>query len=64
MTCFICRPRLAEMASVLKAITTLLKSLKQAPPGNGIFYVLYLSLGELTTNYEIIHLLLHKSLRG
>ncbi|XP_062616734.1 protein MON2 homolog isoform X2 [Saccostrea cucullata] len=32
--CPLPRPRLAEMASVLKAITTLLKSLKQAPPGN------------------------------
>lgn len=32
--CPLPRPRLAEMASVLKAITTLLRSLKQAPPGN------------------------------
>uniref|UniRef100_A0A8W8LQA0 Mon2 C-terminal domain-containing protein n=1 Tax=Magallana gigas TaxID=29159 RepID=A0A8W8LQA0_MAGGI len=32
--CPLPRPRLAEMASVLKAITTFLRSLKQAPPGN------------------------------
>ncbi|XP_078340584.1 protein MON2 homolog isoform X3 [Crassostrea virginica] len=32
--CPLPRPRLAEMASVLKAITTLLRSLKQAQPGN------------------------------
>ncbi|XP_021343975.1 protein MON2 homolog isoform X2 [Mizuhopecten yessoensis] len=32
--CPLPRPRLAEMASVLKAITTLLVSLKKAPPGN------------------------------
>ncbi|XP_052678594.1 protein MON2 homolog [Crassostrea angulata] len=35
--CPLPRPRLAEMASVLKAITTLLRSQKQAPPGNGQF---------------------------
>ena len=32
--CPLPRPRLAEMASVLKAITTLISSLKKAPPGN------------------------------
>ncbi|XP_063438367.1 protein MON2 homolog isoform X1 [Mytilus trossulus] len=54
--CPLPRPRLAEMASVLKAITTLISSLKKAPPGNverGVWnqvIQLYPSLVDCTTS--------------
>ncbi|CAC5389140.1 Protein MON2 homolog [Mytilus coruscus] len=54
--CPLPRPRLAEMASVLKAITTLISSLKKAPAGNverGVWnqvIQLYPSLVDCTTS--------------
>ncbi|KAK3580643.1 hypothetical protein CHS0354_013414 [Potamilus streckersoni] len=54
--CPLPRPRLAEMASVLKAVTTLVSSLKKAPPGNVEMSVwnqviqLYPSLVDCTTS--------------
>ncbi|KAK3103837.1 hypothetical protein FSP39_022311 [Pinctada imbricata] len=57
--CPLPRPRLAEMASVLKAITTLVRSLKKAPPGNGsatLFEFYEISNLRRVYGYQVIQL--------